>query len=671
MNGGVVDYTASGNLRMLGTRRYAYDAFERLTQVEEASQVRARFTYTSSGERIKSVDLTGPRTVTQYLLADDFDFDATRKLARTHIALGSATVATLTAPYAPTPLVGALPPAAPAPFPAAPVVAGTVLLLALLGLALLLAQRHRRGLPLARPALASGLVLALWIASVPSSAWALPLDGDLNQDGRLDGADALIALEIAQGRRTPSSTEPQSGDVAPLGAAPSTPSAINPADALLILRGAQNEDVDQDGLASQAELTFGSSPFKADTDGDGMADLTEFLNGTNPRDPGGDSDGDGRTDAQEIANGTDPFDRDTDGDGLPDNTDVEPLRGASFLHADQLGSTILTTGANAAVLQRVAYRPYGATVAPSSGPTPTPRFGFTGQRLEGGIGIYDYRARFYDPALGRFLQPDPIVPDPGNPQTLNRYSYVENNPANKVDPSGNQAIPRPAPRRPDPILRPPRRTPRPSLPGTVPRRPGPRPPQNICGPAGCPVPPPPSVPGLEPLDRPRALPQPAVEENEDGEVSSTGGPVIFDTQILFNERLFDQAEAALKSNESAVITRQGELERDRNVGKQGLRLTERGARIAVIPDSIDLVVAGEITRLQRQLSGKSDSALGGLSGDGIIGSTAITLQIPLVTQEANFARAVEAINTIQGGRPDLVRFIGDPENLRRPKPAQR
>ncbi len=58
VNGSVVDYTASGNLRMLGTRRYTYDAFERLTQVEEASQVRARFTYTSSGERIKSVDFT-------------------------------------------------------------------------------------------------------------------------------------------------------------------------------------------------------------------------------------------------------------------------------------------------------------------------------------------------------------------------------------------------------------------------------------------------------------------------------------------------------------------------------------------------------------------------------------------------------------------------------------
>jgi RHS repeat-associated protein len=437
VNGNIVAYTPSGNLQTLGTRRYTYDAFERLTQVEESSQTLARFTYTSSGERIKSVDTSGPRPVTQYLLSDDFDFDATRKLARIHIALGSATVATLTQPYAPTPTGAALLPAVPAPFPAGPVVATLILLLALLGLGVQLAQRHRRGQALTRPALASGLVLALWIASVPSSAWALPLDGDLNADGRLDGADALIALEIAQGRRTASSSQLQSGDVAPLGSAPTTPSAINPADALLILRGAQNEDVDGDGLASQAELTFGSSPFKADTDGDGMADLTEFLNGTNPRDSGGDADGDGLSDAQELANGTDPFDRDTDGDGLPDSTDPEPLRGASFLHADQLGSTMLVTGANATVIQRVAYRPYGATVAPSSGPAATPRFGFTGQRFEVGIGIYDYKARFYDPTLGRFLQPDSIVPDPDDPQSLNRYAYVLNSPLNRVDPSGN------------------------------------------------------------------------------------------------------------------------------------------------------------------------------------------------------------------------------------------
>jgi hypothetical protein len=53
--------------------------------------------------------------------------------------------------------------------------------------------------------------------------------------------------------------------------------------------------------------------------------------------------------------------------------------------------------------------------------------------------LYDYRARFYDPTLGRFLQPDPLVPEPGNPQALNRYAYVYNNPLRYTDPSGHFA----------------------------------------------------------------------------------------------------------------------------------------------------------------------------------------------------------------------------------------
>ena len=47
-----------------------------------------------------------------------------------------------------------------------------------------------------------------------------------------------------------------------------------------------------------------------------------------------------------------------------------------------------------------------------------------------------YWARFYDGALGRFTQPDTIVPEPGNPQALNRYSYVLNNPLRYTDPTG-------------------------------------------------------------------------------------------------------------------------------------------------------------------------------------------------------------------------------------------
>jgi RHS repeat-associated protein len=61
--------------------------------------------------------------------------------------------------------------------------------------------------------------------------------------------------------------------------------------------------------------------------------------------------------------------------------------------------------------------------------------------LDSGMGgIMDYKARFYSPALSRFIQPDSIIPNPVNPQAYNRFSYVFGNPINLNDPSGNIPI---------------------------------------------------------------------------------------------------------------------------------------------------------------------------------------------------------------------------------------
>jgi len=54
-----------------------------------------------------------------------------------------------------------------------------------------------------------------------------------------------------------------------------------------------------------------------------------------------------------------------------------------------------------------------------------------------GLSYYNY----YDPLIGRFTQPDTIIPNPANPQDLNRYTYVRNNPATLNDPSGNDPCP--------------------------------------------------------------------------------------------------------------------------------------------------------------------------------------------------------------------------------------
>ena len=76
---------------------------------------------------------------------------------------------------------------------------------------------------------------------------------------------------------------------------------------------------------------------------------------------------------------------------------------------------------------------------PRSGTTPT-TYRYTGQRWEAGLGLYFYRARWYDPALGRFIQPDTVLPEPGDPQQLNRFSYTRNNPVLYRDPGGHRLI---------------------------------------------------------------------------------------------------------------------------------------------------------------------------------------------------------------------------------------
>jgi RHS repeat-associated protein len=63
---------------------------------------------------------------------------------------------------------------------------------------------------------------------------------------------------------------------------------------------------------------------------------------------------------------------------------------------------------------------------------------FTGQQEMADLGgIYSYNARFYSPTLGRFLSADTVVPAPSDPQQLNRYTYVLNNPIRYTDPTGH------------------------------------------------------------------------------------------------------------------------------------------------------------------------------------------------------------------------------------------
>ncbi len=103
---------------------------------------------------------------------------------------------------------------------------------------------------------------------------------------------------------------------------------------------------------------------------------------------------------------------------------------------DGLGSVRGAVGDDLNVLESRLYSPfremYGQTLAPGATPSV---FGFTGEPTDAN-GLVQLRARYYSPTLGVFASIDPLEGGMAKPMSLNRYSYVQGNVANMVDPSG-------------------------------------------------------------------------------------------------------------------------------------------------------------------------------------------------------------------------------------------
>lgn len=113
-----------------------------------------------------------------------------------------------------------------------------------------------------------------------------------------------------------------------------------------------------------------------------------------------------------------------------------------YFHRDRLGSVIALTDEAGAVRERHAYDAWGkrrnadGSDAAGNLSSAIDDTGYTGHEMLDALGLVHMNGRLYDPLTGRMQSADPLVPDPADPQSFNRYAYVLNNPLAYTDPSG-------------------------------------------------------------------------------------------------------------------------------------------------------------------------------------------------------------------------------------------
>jgi RHS repeat-associated protein len=124
---------------------------------------------------------------------------------------------------------------------------------------------------------------------------------------------------------------------------------------------------------------------------------------------------------------------------------VNGIAANRYTFSDHLGSIVAIANETGSLIEGGGFNAFGerrqngsATSITQTGYASTTR-GYTGHEMLDGLDVIHMNGRIYDPTLGRFLQADPLIQAPGNPQNWNAYSYVFNNPYKYTDPSGLSA----------------------------------------------------------------------------------------------------------------------------------------------------------------------------------------------------------------------------------------
>lgn len=127
---------------------------------------------------------------------------------------------------------------------------------------------------------------------------------------------------------------------------------------------------------------------------------------------------------------------------------IEPSAVIKYTTTDSLGTARVVTSSAGSVISRHDYKPFGENLGVGIGGRTTGmgydvadgvRQKFTSKERDIETGLDYFLARYYSSTQGRFTSPDSIAGSVSNPQTMNFYAYVQNNPLGFVDPSGHSA----------------------------------------------------------------------------------------------------------------------------------------------------------------------------------------------------------------------------------------